>query len=360
MTYRPLGATGIPVSPLCLGTMMFGSVGGSGVGNADHAECIEIVHAALEAGINFVDTADMYSAGESEVIVGKALAGRRDDVVLSTKAHFPMGEAPGRSGNSRRWLVRAVEESLRRLQTDWIDVYFVHRPDDTTAIEETLRALDDLVTAGKIRTFGCSSFKAERIVAAAAAAERRNLLPFRVEQPPYSLLARGIERAVLPTCRELGMGVMTWSPLAFGFLSGKFRRDAADLTAGRPLIAAERFDPANPANEAKYTALEAFVRLADEAGCTLPELAIAFPTVHPAVTSVIIGPRTLEQLRRTLAGATLELDDDLLARIDAIVAPGVDVMPADVAYAPPSLTDVTLRRRPPGARVAIAEAAPGH
>jgi len=292
----------------------------------------------------------MYSAGESEVIVGKALAGRRDDVVLTTKAHFPMGDAPGRAGNSRRWLVRAAEQSLRRLQTDWIDVYLVHRPDDSTAIEETLSALDDLVHAGKIRTFGCSSFAAERLVAAHAAADRRRLLPFRVEQPPYSLLARGVERSVLPSCAELGMGVMTWSPLAFGFLSGKYRRAAADLDRGRPVIARDRFDPANPANDAKYAALEAYVALADELGRPLPELAIAFPTVHPAVTSVIIGPRTREQLARTLAGASLELGDDVLDRIDEIVPPGVDVMPADAASAPPSLTDPRRRRRPAGER----------
>lgn len=345
ITYRPLGATGIEVSNLCLGTMMFGSVGGSGVGNADHDACVEIVHAALDAGINFIDTADMYSAGESETILGQALRGRRDDVVLTTKAHFPMGEGPGRSGNSRRWLMRAVEDSLRRLGTDWIDVYLVHRPDETTAIEETLWALNDLVHQGKIRTFGSSTFPVEQLVGAAAAADRRNLLPLRVEQPPYSLLARAVERAVLPVCVEQGMGVMTWSPLAFGFLSGKYRRDAVDLTRGRPVIAADRFDPANPANDAKYAALARFVELADDIGCTLPELAIAFPTVHPAVTSVIIGPRTLDQLHRTLDGSSLVLDDDVLDRIDAIVPPGVDVIPEPGA-GPPSLTDVKRRRRP--------------
>jgi aryl-alcohol dehydrogenase-like predicted oxidoreductase len=325
--------------------MMFGSVGDSGVGNPDHEACIAMVHAALDAGINFIDTADMYSAGESEEIVGRALRGRRDDVVLTTKAHFPMGEGPGRSGNSRRWLMRAVEDSLRRLGTDWIDVYLVHRPDDATAVEETLWALDDLVHQGKIRTFGSSSFPVEQIVGAAAVADRRHLLPFRVEQPPYSLLARGIERAVLPTCADLGMGVMTWSPLAFGFLSGKYRRGAVDLTTGRPILAAERFDPANSANDAKYAALERFVELADDLGCTLPELAIAFPTVHPAVTSVIIGPRTLDQLQRTLDGSSLVLDDEALDRIDAIVPPGVDVIP-DPGPGPRSLTDVRRRRRP--------------
>ena len=194
MRYRTLGGTGIEVSVHCLGTMMFGFVG-----NPDHDDCARIIHAALDHGINFVDTADMYSAGESEQIVGKALRGRRDDVVLATKVHFPMGDGRNRGGNSRRWIITEVEESLRRLQTDWIDLYQVHRPDHTTDIEETLSALSDLVHAGKIRAFGCSTFPAEEIVEAHQVAERRGLLRFRTEQPPYSLLARGIEASVLPT-----------------------------------------------------------------------------------------------------------------------------------------------------------------
>ncbi|HKE66621.1 MAG TPA: aldo/keto reductase [Micromonosporaceae bacterium] len=346
------GSTGIEVSTLCLGTMMFGSVGGSGAGNPDHDACVEIVRAALDAGVNFIDTADMYSVGESEVIVGKALRGCRDDVVLATKGHFPLAGGPARSGNSRRWLLRAVEGSLRRLGTDWIDVYLVHRPDEATAVEETLSALSDLVRDGKIRAFGCSSFPAEQIVAARAMADRHHLPPFRVEQPPYSLLTRGVERAVLPICAELGMGVMTWSPLAFGFLSGRYSRTAADLTVGRPVLARERFDPSIPATEAKYTALAEFERLAGDLGRTLPELAIAFPAAHPAVTSVIIGPRTADQLHRTIDGASLLLSDEVLDRIDAIVPPGTDTFPADAAYTPPALTDLRRRRRPPDERAA--------
>ena len=346
IAYRYLGSTGIEVSTLCLGTMMFGSVGGSGAGNPDHDACIKIVRAAFESGINFIDTADMYSAGESEVIVGRALRGCREDVVLATKGHFPLASGPARSGNSRRWLLRAVEDSLRRLGTDWIDIYLVHRPDEATAAEETLSALNDMLRQGKIRAFGCSSFPAEQIVTARAVADRCRLLPFRVEQPPYSLLARGIERAILPVCADLGMGVMTWSPLAFGFLSGKYSRTAADLTRGRPVLARERFDPSNPANQAKYAAMAEFERLARDLGCTLPELAIAFPAVHPAVTSVIIGPRTAGQLQRAIDGASLLLSDEVLDRIDAIVTPGTDTFPADAAYAPSALTDSRRRRRP--------------
>ncbi|SEF08474.1 aldo/keto reductase [Streptomyces sp. Ag109_O5-10] len=352
MRYRVLGKTGIEVSTHCLGTMMFGSVG-----NPDHEDGARVINAALDAGINFVDTADMYSAGECEEIVGKALKGRRDDVVLATKVHFPLegplGEGRNRSGNSRRWIVRAVEDSLRRLDTDWIDLYQVHRPDHTTDIEETLSVLGELVTAGKIRAFGCSTFPAEDLVEAHHVAERRGLMRMRTEQPPYSLLARGIERAVLPTAQRLGMGVLTWSPLASGFLSGTHREGRpADLTTGRARLTPQRFDPAAPGNAAKYAAVERFVALAEEVGCTLPELAVAFPLVHPAVTSVIIGPRTMDQLTALLKGAELLLDDAVLDRIDEIVPPGTDLYRADGVWQPPSLTDRTARRRPTGERAA--------
>ncbi|MET8656661.1 aldo/keto reductase [Streptomyces griseus] len=348
MLYRTLGGTGIEVSAHCLGTMMFGSVG-----NPDHADSVRVIHAALDAGINFVDTADMYSAGESETIVGKALKGRRDDVVLATKVHFPMGEGPNRGGNSRRWIVQEVEESLRRLGTDRIDLYQVHRPDHTTDIEETLSALTDLVRAGKIRAFGCSTFPAEEIVESHVAAERRGLGRFRTEQPPYSVLARGIERSVLPVCRRYGMGVLTWSPLASGFLTGRYRKGGAiDLSTGRAALTPHRFDPEAPLTAAKLEVVEQLVAVADSIGTTLPALAVAFPLAHPAVTSVIIGPRTMEQLEGLVKGASLTLDDETLDRIDAIVAPGTDVYPPDGAWAPPSLTDVALRRRPVGERAA--------
>jgi len=347
MRYRTLGGTSIEVSVHCLGTMMFGAVG-----NPDHDDCTRVIQTALDAGINFVDTADMYSAGEAEQIVGKALAGRRDDVVLATKVHFPLGEGRNRSGNSRRWILRAVDESLARLSTDWIDLYQVHRPDETTDIEETLSVLTDLVHQGKIRAFGCSTFPAEQIAQAHHVAERRGLMRFRSEQPPYSILARGIETSVLPTCRHYGMGVLTWSPLAYGFLTGRYRRGKPiDLGSGRPTIRPERFDPALPETAAKLEIVERLVELAAEVGCTLPQLAVAFTVTHPAVTSVIVGPRTLEQLEDALQGASLVLDDAVLDRIDEIVPPGTNVYHPDGAWTPPSLS-AARRRRPIGERAA--------
>ena len=359
MEYRSLGRTGIQVSPLCLGAMMFG-----GWGEPDHSTSIATIHAALDAGINFIDTADAYSQGESEIIVGKALAGgRRDDVVLATKAHMQMGvplEAPpgtkgdpNKRGNSRRWLVTEVENSLRRLNTDWIDLYQIHRPDPTTDIEETLATLTDLVRQGKIRAFGCSMFPAEQVVEAHHVAERRGLSRFRTEQPPYSLLARWIETSVLPVCQQYGMGVLTFGPLASGFLSGRFRKDQPiDLSTGRAALTPSRFDPTVPANVAKYEAVEQLVALAEDIGCTLPELAVAFPIAHPAVTSVIIGPRTMEQLETLLKGASLTLDDATLDRIDEIVPPGTNLYQEHGPWTPPVLTDASLRRRPLADRAA--------
>ncbi len=342
MRYRVLGGTGIEVSVHALGTMMFGAVG-----NPDHDECVRIIHAALDRGVNLIDTADMYSAGECEQIVGRALHGRRDDVVLATKVHFPMGTGRNRGGNSRRWILQAVEDSLRRLGTDRIDLYQIHRPDHTTDIEETLSVLTDLVTQGKIRAFGCSTFPADQIVEAHHVAERRGLRRFRTEQPPYSILARGIETHLLPVCQRTGMGVLTWSPLAWGFLSGKYRAGApVDLTTGRAALNPGRFDPSRPDTARKLAAVERLVELADDLGCTLPELAVAFPAAHPAVTSVIIGPRTPEQLDSLLEGAELVLDDATLDRIDEIVPPGTDLYPPDGAWRPPALTDPLLRRRP--------------
>lgn len=348
MRYRILGGTGMEVSVHCLGTMMFGAVG-----NTDHDDCARIIHTALDQGINFIDTADMYSAGESEEIVGKALRGRRDDVVLATKVHFPMGDGPNRGGNSRRWIIKEVEESLRRLNTDWIDLYQVHRPDYSTDIEETLSVLSDLVREGKIRTFGCSTFPAEDIVEAHHVAERRGLGRFRTEQPPYSILARGVETSVLPTCQRLGMGVLTWSPLASGFLTGKHRRgESIDLSAGRAALTPGRFNPSIPENATKLDIVEELVALADGIGCTLPELAVAFAAAHPAVTSVIIGPRTMEQLEASLKGAGLTLDDAVLDRIDEIVPPGSNRYHPDGAWSPPVLADTLRRRRPPAERAA--------
>jgi aryl-alcohol dehydrogenase-like predicted oxidoreductase len=328
--------------------MMFGAVG-----NPDHDECVRIVHAALDQGINFVDTADMYSAGESEEIVGQALADRRDDVVLATKVHFPMGDGVNQGGNSRRWITTAVENSLRRLRTDWIDLYQVHRPDESTDIEETLSVLTDLVRQGKIRAFGCSTFPAEQIVESQHVAERRGLGRFRTEQPPYSMLARSIEADVLPVCQRYRMGVLVWSPLAFGFLSGRYRKGASvDLTVGRAALRPARFDPADPANAAQYEAVEKFVGIAEDIGCSLPELAVAFTVAHPGVTSAIIGPRTMEQFEAAAKGAALTLDDETLDRIDAVVPPGTNLYEPTGAFPPPVLTDPARRRRPVAERAA--------
>ncbi len=348
MRYRPLGGTGMEVSVYCLGAMMFGAIG-----NADHDDSIRIIHTALDAGVNFIDTADMYSAGESETIVGKALKGRRDEVVLATKVHFPMGEGRNRGGNSRRWIMMEVEESLRRLGTDWIDLYQIHRPDLTTDIEETLSALTDLQRQGKIRAFGSSTFRPEDIVDAHHVSERRGLGRFRTEQPPYSILARWIESSTLPLAQKYGMGVMTWSPLAFGFLTGRYRKgQPVDLTAGRAGLAPSRFDPALPDNQVKLDAVERLVEVADQAGLTLPELAMAFPLAHPAVTSVILGPRTLDQLTGLLKGVSVTLDDATLDRIDEIVPPGTNLVKEHGPWTPPTLADAGTRRRPVGDRSA--------
>ncbi|MEV0827706.1 aldo/keto reductase [Nonomuraea rubra] len=348
MRYRILGGTGIEVSTHCLGTMMFGSAG-----NPDHDDSIRVIHAALDHGINFVDTADMYSAGESEEIVGKALRGRRDEVVLSTKVHFQMGEGPNRGGNSRRWIMREVEASLKRLRTDWIDLYQIHRPDHRTDIEETLSALTDLVRQGKIRAFGSSAFPAHETVEAYHVARQRGLYRFRTEQPPYNILARGIEGDVLPTAQRLGMGVLTYSPLGWGFLTGRYRKgQQVDLSQGRAARAPERFDPAIPVNAAKLEIVEELVKLADELGCTLPALAVAFAAAHPAVTSVILGPRTMEQLDGLLKGSSLVLDDAVLDRIDELVPPGTNVYHPVGLWSPAPLTDPALRRRPLGDRAA--------
>jgi len=345
MEMRTLGRTGVKVSPLCLGAMMFGQWG-----NTDHDDSIRIIHAALDAGINFVDTADMYSAGESEEIVGKALAGgRRDDVVLATKAHAPMGKDPNQRGNSRRWLVREVEDSLRRLQTDHIDLYQIHRPSEDTDVEETLDALTDLQRAGKIRYFGSSTFPASQIVQAQWAAEKRHSGRFISEQPPYSILVRGIEREVLPVCQQYGMGTLVWSPLSGGWLSGKWRKDSDATETHRSTMMggamAARYDLSDPVNQRKLDAADALAVLAEENDISLVQLAIAFTIRHPGVTSAIIGPRTMDQLTSQLPAVELELSDEVLDAIDAIVPPGTNIRADDAGYAPPWLTDASQRRR---------------
>jgi aryl-alcohol dehydrogenase-like predicted oxidoreductase len=341
MEHRQLGRTGVSVSKLCLGAMMFGDWG-----NKDHDDSIRIIHRALDAGINFVDTADVYSQGESEEIVGKALAdGRRDDVVLATKAHGSMGEDPNHQGNNRRWLIREVENSLRRLQTDHIDLYQIHRPSEDTDIEETLDALTDLQRAGKIRAFGSSTFPAHEVVEAQWTAQRRGLGRFVTEQPPYSLLVRGIEADLLPVAERYGMGVLPWSPLAGGWLSGRYRKGEELPTSRRGERMAPRYDMSNPANQRKLDAADAFAELAEKAGIPLIHLALAFVMQHPAVTAPIIGPRTMEHLDSQLGALDVTLPSDVLDRIDEIVPPGVTISSFDEGYVPPALSDPFLRRR---------------
>ncbi|HWR46107.1 MAG TPA: aldo/keto reductase [Pseudonocardiaceae bacterium] len=348
MELRSLGRTGMQVSPLCLGAMMFGAWG-----EPDHDTSIAIIHRALDAGINFIDTADIYSQGESEVIVGKALAGsRRDDVILATKFHGPMDVPMGQSGgdankrgNSRRWIVREVDNSLRRLGTDWIDLYQAHRPDRHTDVEETLAALTDLQHQGKIRAFGCSTFPAHEVVEAQWVSQRRGLGRFVTEQPPYSLLVRGIEADLLPVAQRYGMGVLPWSPLAGGWLTGRYRKGHDIPTSRRAQMLPGRYDLSDPGNQRKFDAADALAGLADKAGISLIHLALAFVLAHPAVTAPIIGPRTMEHLDSQLGAADIVLSTEVLDQIDEIVAPGVTLSRSDAGYLAPALEDPFLRRR---------------
>jgi aryl-alcohol dehydrogenase-like predicted oxidoreductase len=340
MQTRVLGSTGVKVSPLCLGAMMFGAWG-----NPDHDESIRIIHRALDAGINFIDTADVYSAGESEEIVGKALAGRRENIVLATKAHGTMGTDPNQQGNSRRWLIRECENSLRRLGTDYIDLYQIHRPEPETDVDETLGALSDLIRAGKILYAGSSTFPASQIVQAQWTAERRGRERFVCEQPPYSILVRAVEAEVLPVCQQYGMGVIPWSPLAGGWLSGQYRKDAEVPVSRRAQRLPHRYDLSLPGNQAKLEAADQLARLADEAGLSLIHLALGFVLSNPAVTAPIIGPRTMAQLESQLGAADVVLDAAILDRIDEIVPPGVNLNPQDRGYDTPALADPSIRRR---------------
>jgi aryl-alcohol dehydrogenase-like predicted oxidoreductase len=339
--YRTLGKTGIKVTPFALGAMMFGAGG-----NPDHDDSIRIIHKALDAGINFVDTADRYSAGESEEIVGEALKGRRDDIVLATKVNGPMGDDPNQRGNSRRWIMTEVENSLRRLQTDYIDLYQIHRPDPDTDIEETLSALSDLIRDGKVRAIGSSAMPASDMVEAQWVAERRGLARFRTEQPCYSILNRGIEAEVLPVAQRYGMGTLVWSPLAKGMLTGRIRKgQQTDLR--RAAIFTSFHD------EARLDAVERIIPLAERAGLRMTHLAMAFAIAHPGVTSAIIGPRTMAQLDDLLAGIDVALSDEILDQIDEIVPPGTNVgAPDQSAYLPPALLRPGLRRRPAAERAA--------
>jgi aryl-alcohol dehydrogenase-like predicted oxidoreductase len=348
MEYRGLGRTGMQVSSLCLGAMMFGAWG-----EPDHDVSVSIIHRALDSGVNFIDTADVYSRGESEIIVGKALAdGRRDSVILATKFHGPMdvamgqpGGDPNQKGNSRRWITQEVENSLRRLGTDWIDLYQVHRPERDTDVEETLAALTDLQRAGKIRAFGSSTFPAHEVVHAQWVSEKRALGRFVTEQPPYSILARGVEADLLPVAEEFGMGVLPWSPLAGGWLSGAYRKGQDAPQSQRAARMPARFDLSKPDNQRKLEAADALAVLADKSGLSLVHLALAFVLQHPAVTSPIIGPRTMDHLESQLGAADVTLSADVLDAIDEIVPPGVTLSQFDEGYVPPALQDPFSRRR---------------
>ncbi|MGW4079075.1 aldo/keto reductase [Streptomyces asiaticus] len=339
MQYRTLGRTGIKVSPYALGTLMFASV----VNKAGHDDSIRVIRKALDAGINFVDTADAY--GDAEEVVGKALKGRRDSIVLATKVSRPMGEDPNQQGASRRWIMTAVENSLRRLQTDHIDLYQIHRVDPTTDVEETLSAFTDLIRSGKVRAIGSSTTPASDMVEAQWVAERRKLERFHTEQPPYSILNRGIEREVLPVAQRYGMGTLVWGPLAQGLLTGRVRKGQENT-----LIRAGFVKHLN--DERRIDVVEQLISLAKEAGMPLTHLATAFTIAHPGVTSAIIGPRTMDHLDDLLAGLDVVLGDDLLDRIDEIVAPGTDIGTLDQNYMPPALETASLRRRPLGERAA--------
>ena len=338
MEYRLLGRTGVSVSPLCLGTMMLGPWG-----NNDRADAIRVIHRALDAGINFVDTADVYSGGVSEEITGEALQRRRDDVVLATKFFMPMDDRPNHSGGSRKWIMQEAENSLRRLKTDYIDLYQVHRPSATTDVEETLGALTDLVRQGKVRYIGSSSYPASQIVEAQWVSRERNLARFVTEQPPYSILVRGIEEDVLPTVQRYGMGTLVYSPLSGGWLTGRWRKGApgTPTSAARP---GARFDMSTPANQRKLDVVEELAQLAEKSGMTMIELALAWAINHPGVTSAIIGPRTMEQLESQLPSVRVTLDTEILDRVDELVAPGVTLNADDNSYGEAELTPQARRR----------------
>jgi aryl-alcohol dehydrogenase-like predicted oxidoreductase len=339
MQYRTLGRTGVQVSTLVLGAMNFGRIG-----NTTQQEASAIVGAALDAGINLIDTADMYGGGQSEEMVGKAIAGRRDDIVLATKASMPMGDERNHRGSSRRWLVTELDNSLRRLSVDHVDLYQIHRWDPATSDEETLSALTDLQRAGKIRYFGSSTYPAYRIVQAEWAARENHLSRYVTEQPSYSILQRGIEAHVLPVTEQYGLGVLAWSPLASGWLSGAIRA-GREITTSRSAFMPQRFDTALPANRARLDAVEQLAKVAAEAGLTMIQLALGFVTAHPAVTSAIIGPRTMDHLHSQLAAADTVLSADVLDAIDTIVAPGVDLAAHEKYDTPPALLDAARRRR---------------
>lgn len=338
MEFRTLGRSSINVSRFGLGTMVLGAWG-----NTDRDACHRIINGALDAGVNLVDTADMYGNGENEAIVGAAIAGRRDDVVLCTKFHHPVGDDSDvtRRGNSRAWIMTAIDDSLRRLSVDHIDLYQAHRPDPTVPIDETVEALNDLVQAGKIRAWGTSTFPAEDLVEAQWAAERLGAAGPSTEQPPYSILCRGIERDVLPTVRRHDMGTLVWSPLSGGWLTRKYQRGHPAPAGSRAATNPDHFDGGN---KTKFAAVERLQQIADDAGLSLTHMALAFAVTHPGVTCALLGPRTEEQLSDLLAAAEVQLTADVLDAIDEVVPPGITINSADVGWFPPGLAREQRRR----------------
>ena len=343
MEYRTLGRSGVHVGALGLGTMMFGRGG-----NRDADECVRMVHRSIDAGINLFDTADGYGLGDSEEILGRAVADRRDQAIVASKCFFPHGGDRNRRGGSRRWIMRACEESLRRLGLDHIDLYQLHRLDPDTDREESLGALTDLVRAGKVRMIGTSAASAHEIVELMWVAETARTVRPVSEQPMYSIFTRAIERAVLPACQRYGVGAIVYGPLNGGWLTGKYARDAppdAGTRAARGFFAKQWWDYERAEIQRKFDVVDALRSLAQQAGIALPHLALAFTLAHPGVSAAIIGPRTSAQLDDLLAGADVRLGADVLDRIDVLVAPGTDVDPANEVS-----IDVALfseqRRRP--------------
>ena len=321
MEYRSLGRTGIKVSPLCLGAMMFG-------GRTEFDDGVAIVDKAMDQGINFIDTANVYNRGISEEVVGEAIKrrGRRDTMVIATKVHGVMdAEDPNGQGNSRRHIIQQCENSLRRLQTDWIDLYQIHRPQSDIPIDETLRALDDLVHSGKVRYIGTSTFAAWQLMESLSVSERLNLNRVVCEQPPYNLIDRRIERELVPFAQTYGLGIIPWGPLAGGLLTGKYRR-------GEPLPEDSRYANAAPRqrerlNERVYDVIEGLEPIAESKEATLSQLALAWAMQQPGVTAPIIGPRTMEQFDDNMAALRIRLSEDDLKAIDAVSIPGENVSP---------------------------------
>ncbi len=318
MEYRSLGRTGVQVSVLCLGCMMFG-------GRTEPEDSYAIIDRALDAGINFLDTANVYSRGRSEEVTGEALKrnGKRDKIVLATKVHGRMDDDdPNAWGNQRRHIIEQCDASLRRLQTDYIDLYQIHRPQPNIPIDETLRALDDLIRAGKVRYIGTSTFAAWQLLESVWVAKELGLNRFVCEQPPYNLLDRRIERELLPMARTYGVGIIPWSPLAGGLLTGKYRRGAPEPPDSRYTDVKDRPWMQRRKTEGVYDVVEAIEPLAEEKDCTLSQLALAWCARQPGVTSPIIGPRTMEQLEDNLGTLDVTLTDNDYEKIDELVPPG--------------------------------------